>query len=524
MIGTSYIPFPPWALLFCLTPLFIFWFRETSIKRAFIGGWLTQFILNLIGFHWIAYTSVEFGHFPMIFGIAVLLFFAAFAHLHYPIAGLIFRYVNNRFRLSRIPSVFISVSVFAICDRFSPMIFPWHMGYPWLWAKLPGAQFADVIGFDGLYYCTILINALFAWAVVEGLSYRKFERKPSLIAGSALALFVILNLLGLGRTNQWKQTDSTANFLAVQGNIGNFEKLQAELQRNFGTPIIDTFLRLSRKGLAENPATQIMLWPETAFPDLLDPQYYGTPLAYRTRMFAKEVHIPLLTGGYSRTAGSNAVYNGLFSLDVNGEQNEPPYRKSILLVFGETFPFSEYYDYVEKFFPNQGSFGRGKGPRVLHVGMPGVQKPVVIGPQICYEGLYPWLSASLAKQGAQIFVNVTNDSWFGKDFEPYQHLYMTLARGIEFRRPLVRSTNTGITTAILADGEVLQRSPIGHEWAGAFKIPYLQNPPHTFYEKFGFAWTWVLALMTLLLVVCGRTGSESGTPAPTSGDDTNGRT
>ena len=33
---------------------------------------------------------------------------------------------------------------------------------------------------------------------------------------------------------------------------------------------------------------------------------------------------------------------------------------------------------------------------------------------------------------------------------------MTLARAVETRRPLVRSTNTGISTAILADGQILQ--------------------------------------------------------------------
>ena len=48
------------------------------------------------------------------------------------------------------------------------------------------------------------------------------------------------------------------------------------------------------------------------------------------------------------------------------------------------------------------------------------------------------------------FVNVTNDSWFGAPAEPYQHLCMTLARGVEFRRPVVRATNTGISAAMRA--------------------------------------------------------------------------
>ena len=34
LIGTSYIPFPPWALLFCHVPLWAFWLRETSVRRV----------------------------------------------------------------------------------------------------------------------------------------------------------------------------------------------------------------------------------------------------------------------------------------------------------------------------------------------------------------------------------------------------------------------------------------------------------------------------------------------------------
>ena len=97
--GTSYIPFPPWAILFCFAPLLVVWFETAraadpasyrqTIKTVFFYGWLTQFILNLIGFHWIAYTAVEFGHFPIWAGTLVLLAFAALAHLYIPLSGVI---------------------------------------------------------------------------------------------------------------------------------------------------------------------------------------------------------------------------------------------------------------------------------------------------------------------------------------------------------------------------------------------------------------------------------------------------
>ena len=132
LIGTSYIPFPPWALFFCLVPLMIFWMRATSAKEAFAGAWITQFILNLIGFHWIAYTAVEFGHFPWWAGLLALLGFAAIAHLYYPIAAAFSVFLKQRLQFKPVVSLFGFSLVFALSDRLYPMIFPWHLGYPWL--------------------------------------------------------------------------------------------------------------------------------------------------------------------------------------------------------------------------------------------------------------------------------------------------------------------------------------------------------------------------------------------------------
>ncbi len=106
-----------------------------------------------------------------------------------------------------------------------------------------------------------------------------------------------------------------------------------------------------------------------------------------------------------------------------------------------------------------------------------------MGAQICYESLFPRFTRSLSELGAQFIVNVTNDSWYGAWQEPYQHMYMTLARGVEFRRPVLRVTNTGISTVSLASGEILERSPIYQAWAGLYEVPYLKKPPATFYQN-----------------------------------------
>ena len=121
--------------------------------------------------------------------------------------------------------------------------------------------------------------------------------------------------------------------------------------------------------------------------------------------------------------------------------------------------------------------------------------------QIFYESLFPSFSRSLAALGAQFIVNVTNDSWYGTWQEPYQHLYMTLARSVEFRRPVLRVTNTGISSVVLASGDILEQSPIHEPWAGLYKVPYLRTPPETFYQN----WFWLVPsiLWSSLLALLG---------------------
>lgn len=511
LIGTSYIPFYPWALFFCVTPLFLFWWRRAqSVRQALFAGWLTQFILNLIGFHWIAYTAIEFGHFPVIGGILSLIGFAAIAHLYYPAAGGIAFALIRRLGLSGPWALFTYVFSFALCDRLFTKIFSWHLGYPWLWAGWPGSQFSDVIGFEGLNVISILVNALLAWAIVEGLFDRtSWKGRPIRILAGALALLGAVNLAGLGRERPWRRPDAELKIATVQGNIGNFDKYWAEYKSEFGYPIVRKYIELSRAAIAQFPAIDILMWPETAFPAALDREYHAHPLQAQVLTFVRESRIPLITGSYSQNFGSREVYNGFFVFDSSGALVQNAYRKTILLVFGETFPFSEYIPYMEKLFPDQGSFGRGSGPTVVKVPLPArtetgpTAASIAFGSQICYEGLYPWFSAQLARDGAQIFANVTNDSWFWSPFEPNQHLYMTIARVIEFRRPLIRATNTGITTAALATGEVLQKSPMNVEWSGLFKVPYHSRPEHTFYEKYGAAWPAILATCLAITLVLG---------------------
>ena len=52
------------------------------------------------------------------------------------------------------------------------------------------------------------------------------------------------------------------------------------------------------------------------------------------------------------------------------------------------------------------------------------------------------------------FINITNDAWFGRTAEPYQHLALAVFRSVEHRLEMIRAVNTGVSAHIDAAGRV----------------------------------------------------------------------
>jgi apolipoprotein N-acyltransferase len=497
-LGTSYIPFPPWALLFCFVPLWFFWLRECSWKRVLFGGWLAQFVFTLIGFHWVAHTAHEFGHLPWPVAVLVLLLFCAVGHLFVPAAGLAFALCRSRATLPRWAQLGLLPALTALFEYVWPMIFPWNLGYPWLWAGLPAYQLAEFAGFTGLSAVTIALNLalLVAWENRKTLMGAR-------VLGGALAFLLAVNALGWLRGNFLPSPDASVRVLIVQGNIGNLAKERAERGEGFREEILGKYLELTALGVIgpEGLRPDFAVWPESAFPDTISPGRMDEGYTLALRRFLKKHSVALATGARGYEEGSGKRTNSFVIFDERGEMAATPYDKSVLLAFGEYVPGSYLFPGLKEWFPYTADFARGNGPQVksLH--------GLVLGPQICYEGLFPRFSRSLAEQGAQVFVNVTNDSWFGTRAEPYQHLAMTLARGVEFRRPVIRATNTGISTVMLSDGTILNRSPLHRKWFHTFEVLYRKDPPPTFYQAYGFRLVpAVLLLAPWILLATGRRG------------------
>lgn len=497
LIGTSWIPLPPWALWFCLVPLW--WYSTVEAKnwkQVFWAGWWAQFILTLIGFYWVAFVSHEYGFLPWPVAVLVVVFFAAVMHVYIALAPALAFYFSQKCRLGKGSMLLLCALFMSLGEIYWPSIFPWNMGYPLVPTNSPLVQWVDTIGVLGLSLGILLINSLATYLVIL--------KRPVITASSlaaVLGLVLILYWGGVQKRLYWSETDAELKVLQVQANIGNAEKYYAERGLGYERYIAEEFINLTRQGLQQFPDSELVAWPETALTEYLNPHMQHRAVAQLYLNFVREMKRPFLVGAYSKDGpevqGRKKEYNALFLHDAEGNLVQSPYHKTQLLIFGEYIPYGDKYEWLAKINPGGAGFGRGSGPTVFSIG------DARIGVQICYESLNPWLSSALDEKGANLLFNMTNDSWFGPTSEPYQHMYMTLARAIELRRPLVRTTNTGISTAILASGEVFESGPLFQKWYGQRTISYRKSPERTIYSVYGYLLPYLIVFFVLVILGTG---------------------
>lgn len=475
LVGTSYIPFPPWASLFCFVPLWIFWSRQTRLSDVVLGGFACAFVFTLIGFNWVTYTLHEFAHLDWWVSVIGMLLFSILSHLFVPIAGAAWFFLSSRISRNSWHSRWIMALLTVLSQAMVPTLFDWNFGYAWFASKVPLFHCAEIVGFSGLSAFTVL-SGLMSWAYWEARKRPKGQR----ILVTGLAIFLSLNGAGLWLSGRIQDPDSLLRVLMVQGNIGNSEKLAAELGNGYQDGILKTYMALTEKGLEgqDGRSLDFAIWPETAFPDFLGKDIKTSPRRAQLESFLKSHHLSLATGAYGFDFDSGKLTNSLFVLDREGQLVSPYYSKTILLAFGEYLPGEDWFPGVRAWLPPIGQFARGEGPTHL-IEWNGHR----MGVQICYESLFADFTRKWADLGAQYLVNVTNDSWYGTWEEPRQHLMMTLGRAVEVRRPVLRTTNTGISTVGLASGQIMSLSPLHEAWTGLYEIPYRKHPEPTLYQE-----------------------------------------
>jgi len=169
-------------------------------------------------------------------------------------------------------------------------------------------------------------------------------------------------------------------------------------------------------------------------------------------------------------------FNSTLLLDERGKVLGT-YDKNHLLVFGEYIPGGEWFPQVYDWVPQASRFY--PGTEVAAFDFQGFK----LGPLVCYEDIIPSFSRRVAEKGIHVFVNITNDAWFGKTAEPYLHLALATFRTVENRKMMIRATNTGVSAYVDAVGRIVAETSLDGEETLVREVPMLMED--TFYTRYG---------------------------------------
>jgi apolipoprotein N-acyltransferase len=253
---------------------------------------------------------------------------------------------------------------------------------------------------------------------------------------------------------------------------------------------MDQLEQISIAAAQKNPG--IVVWPEVPAPFSLQD---GNFLA-RAQRIARGAGGGFLVGviDWKPLAGGGlGANNSAVLLGPNGSQDFI-YDKIHLVPFSEYVPWRKWLFFARDLTSLIGDFQHGSQYKVGNFsGGP-------FSVYICYEAIFPNEIRRFTLAGAQLFVNISDDGWFGGSGAPAQHLAMARVRAVENRRWLLRDTNDGITVSVDPYGRIAARLP--EHTRGELDAPYAFRAKLTPYARWGdwLAWLCVLAALVLVLM------------------------
>jgi len=266
----------------------------------------------------------------------------------------------------------------------------------------------------------------------------------------------------------------------VQGNIPNaFRWKQAFFER-----MLATYAGLSGAARGERP--DVIVWPENAANFYLNREPMLLAELAPTAALARE---GLVVGGPRLTDGGEAR-NAAYLIGPAGTILGT-YDKQRLV------PLAEYDPRRRAPAPRASEpvYTAGAEGQLLETGA------TRIGAVICYEVLFPHLVRDLVRKGAEVLVNISNDSWLdgGDGAAPRQHFSMAVFRAIETRRFLVRAAATGVSGFVAPSGETY--ASLAPHTAGTSVARVGIRHGQTVYVRWGERWIGLAGVVLALAVL-----------------------
>lgn len=491
-------------------------------RHGFLLGYLSGFSFFLISCYWMIQVHHVAG--TIWAGIGALLGFAGYLAVYFgafgAFAATVGRWIippstrDNQSLFDQSISVlkvaFLNGAAWCGLEWLRGIVFT---GFGWnglgvgLKDQLLLVQFADVIGITGYGFVMMFSGIIcFCTLVRLGLEVRQHHRiRPHLDFAVGVTLIIFLFLYGMQKVNLKPEESVDIRARVLQLNIPLEEKWSTDVKLK--QKIIFDYRDLTRT-FVETAEHDLILWPETAIPGLFHFPWVQT---YFNDHVLKGDDFYLLTGLEDANLENTEIYNTI-TLMKGDTDSYQMHRKVHLVPIGEYLPFRHSFPIftwvlggiiLEDFTP---------GTSFEPLTMEKDGHAIDIVPLICFEDTVPRLTRKFIRNSPQIFVNVTNDGWFYDSAQPTQHFYNAIFRCIEFRRPMIRAANTGVSGFIdergsfydrrAGDGfpRILQDEETGSTYIRGSMPATVQvdlNPPTTVYAQIGDSFSIAMGLLAL---------------------------
>ncbi len=487
--------FPPiglWWLAVAFVPLFIVTARAERPRDAFgFGFW---FAVGFFAFHifWLPNSLSDFFG-PAAWAIYPLIILAE--GVFWGLVTFLSRFIAGKSRniLWLLPAFWLLMEW---ARTQGPLAFPWgSLGY--IWIATPVAQLADIAGSYGLSFFTLVLVALTSLPFLPeddpSFLYSESSQSPILRFAPILAVFFLAlgsYTYGFYRLTQLPpEPNETA--LLVQGNTDPLGRAQGN------STDLDVYTSLTQTALSQlDKQPALVIWPEGAVigNGVVVEGMNGEET--RTRISNSANNSDVITGAsaWVSTPEGFKNYNAVYS--ISNAVVRDRYDKIYLVPFGEGLPLANALQFIYR--PIYASFGLSPFGRTAGTTLnPLPTSTAIAASYICYESVFPQVSAAMVRQGANVLVNISNDAWFGKGNGAEQHFLMGSMRAIETRRYILRAGNDGITAVINPHGKVLERLERGI--AGSLEADYALSNVITPYVRFGDLLITLIAIYSVLV-------------------------
>ncbi len=465
-----------------LIPLFYVIFTSSKQKHAMIYSGIFGFLSSSLIYFWLLFFE-DFSIWTLS-GVAV-------AHtLYFLILGA-FLYTAGKKNIFR---PFIAAAIWVSYEYLKSI---GYLGFPWNLAAhsagiAPFVQIADITGQWGISFLIVLMNAMLLETM---LVHNKSIIKSWIFTA---LLFIGSISYGIYTNNTDIPWEKTLTVSVVQQNADSWISGQEMESIRKGQ-------NLTRIELQESKVKpDLIVWSENAFryPYIENSlRYTREPQGDPFVNFLGEVNTPILVGSpYILDRKTMDALNAVLLISPKGKIIEY-YGKNHPVPFAENIPFWNL-SIVSSFFKNV----IGLNNQGWSIGKPNIIFKIPLsdgttlnfGAPICFEDSFPYISREFVKNGADLLINLSNDSWSKTVSGETQHLAAARLRAIENRRVLIRSTNAGVSTIIDPWGKMNYTLPLFESATFTATIPVYQKESLTVYTIMG---NWFPISLIFILII-----------------------